>query len=516
MATVLSKLLGGRSDSLARSIRFIGVKARFPARTMAVSETADLKRRVMAAVGWAAVTKFVGQALNWVITLIVIRILTPEDYGLMALTAVFLGFFNALTEAGFADSIVQSNAIGDEALRSLFGFVLAANLGLFIVLGLAAYPIAWFYAEPRLILLLQVAGINFLLLAFCTIPQARLTKALDLRRLTRVDLVANLAGGGLTVLVLALAGAGVWALLGGMLVTTGMRVILLAAIMPYFPRPSFAVRGMRAIFSFGATRVIEQMTWFLYNSSDALIVGKALGNEALGVYSVALNIATLPVTKISGIKSIAFPTFALVQDQRDKAVAYLIKAVRLLGLFSFPIFFGMSSIAPEFVRVFLGPKWVDATIPLQLIAAVMVLRVPALVMPSFLHGLGHVRASLNNTILGLLIFPVAFLVGSHWGVVGVAAAWAVTYPIFFLQLVWHVSRVAEVAVVDLLNPLLLPGAAASIMYGIVVTTRLIMPDGLSPGFELAVLVVSGAAVYAVVLGCFGRQVLAEATALLRH
>jgi O-antigen/teichoic acid export membrane protein len=483
---------------------------------MAVSETADLKRRVMAAVGWAAVTKFAGQALNWVITLIVIRILTPEDYGLMALTMVFMGFFYALTEAGFADAIVQSDDIGEEALRSLFGFVLAANLGLFIALGLAAYPIAWFYKEPRLVLLLQVSGLSFLLLAFCTIPQAKLMKALDLKRLARVDLVSNLIG-GVAVLSSALAGGGVWALLGGMLVTTAARTGLLATMAPYFPRPRFAVRGMGAIFAFGATRTVEQVVSFFYNSADVMIIGRLLGREAVGIYSVAFHIATLPLTKLAGIiKPVAFPAFSLVQGRRDEAFAYLLKAVRLLSLMSFPVFFGLSAIAPEFVHVVLGANWIEATIPLQLIAAVMALRLPALTVPSFLQGLGHARASLSNTLLGAVIFPLAFVIGSRWGMVGVAVAWVVAYPLFFVRLIWQACRIVDASAAKIFETLLLPAAAATIMYAIVALARQSLAIGFDDAARLPLLVGIGGLSYGLVFAMFGRARLREAVSLVRR
>jgi O-antigen/teichoic acid export membrane protein len=476
----------------------------------------SLRSSVLRAVGWATGLRLVGQLLTWAMTLATIRFLHPQDYGLMAVATAVSGFLQSLSYVGFADAIVQNRRIGEDDLRNVFGLILLVNAGCMLLLCALARPMAWFYDEPRLVPLLLLASLMFVPIALQAIPRAVLEKQLDLRTVSRIELVSNVAGGCL-VLALAWAGAGVWSLLSGMLLTAFLRAAGFCAAAPNFPRPRFSLRNISDILRFGGLRTAENVIWSFYVNLDVFIIGKLLGSEILGVYSVSRNIAALPVDKLSAvIKPTAFPAFARVQHDRLEALGYLQKATRLLATLCFPVFFGIAATSPQIVGIVLGPKWAQATIPLTILAIAMALRPVGLLMPSFLIGIGEIVSSLHNTILGAVLFPVAFVIGSRWGLVGVCTAWLIAYPVQLLDLMRRVAVVTRTSIWSLVAPLVPPLAGAAFMYGVVRALNAGLPDHLGAWTSTAALIATGVLAYLLYAAVLMRPLVAEMIGLVRR
>jgi O-antigen/teichoic acid export membrane protein len=474
-----------------------------------------LRQQVMSALGWAAGMRLAGQLLTWGMTLVVVRILAPEDYGLMAITGAFLGLFQGLSQLGLGEAIVQRKSVDDEAMGRIFGLILSSNLVMLVLLSLAAYPIAAFYSDRRLVALVQVASLNFGLLAFMAIPQARLTKALAFRQISWIEFATSLLGSTI-VFLLAHFGAGVWSLMVGMIVANTARTVGLSICAPYLPRPRFGFVGLKGIISFGVLRTVEHLAWLTYTAADTFIVGRFVGQQALGLYSVAQSIALMPLSKIGAIISqISFPAFALVQEEQQLASSYLVKALRLLAICGFPVFLGLSSVAPEFVPVVLGPKWAESTIPLQLLAAIAPLRLFNPVVTSFLRAVGHLQISVRNTLFGLVMLPAAIAVGCHWGIVGASLAWLLTYPVFFGHVIVRTCRVVGLPLSHVIKAIGNPGVGAAVMYLVVYASRQAISDHVRAPVALGILIALGAATYAVYCMAFNRAAIAELWSLIR-
>ena len=150
--------------------------------------------------------------------------------------------------------------------------------------------------------------------------------------------------------------------------------------------------------------------------ADSFIAGKWLGKDLLGAYSVAMHLASLPNQRISAlIGQVAFPAFSRIQHDTRKVASHVLLGLRVLSMFSFPIFWGLSSVASEFVHVLLGPKWLASIIPLEIISLVMPLRTINTFVPNAIQGLGKFDVALKNVVLSFAIFVAAFMVGVQWG-----------------------------------------------------------------------------------------------------
>ena len=431
----------------------------------------DIRTKVLIALRWTTLSKFSGQLVSWAVTVYVIRILSPDDYGLMAMASVPIIFFYLLNSAGLDAVLVQKRDLSEHLRAQVFGIVILVNLLLFLVFLGAAPWIAAFYDEPRLTAIVRVLGFQFVLLAFETLPQSELERDIDFGRRSIVELVAMVAG-SLIALILARAGFGVWTLVWGSLATTAIRTAGLNLAQRSLCWPRFSLEGMKSDLRFGWSATVDRVLRFTFADSDRLIGGKLFGNVLLGYYAVANDLASLPINKLTGlINSIALPAFARAQLTPAGARSYLLTVTRLMSLLAFPFFLGMSSIAPELTALLLGPKWQAAAVPLQLLSLVMPLRMLMNAFQPFLWGVGRPDTSASTFLIGALTMPVAFVVGAQWGPVGLSVAWALVYPLVFLVSIAYAQSLTGVLVTDILGTMGRPILASLFMYAVVFTAK---------------------------------------------
>lgn len=479
-----------------------------------MADTAALREQVVRAVAWAAAARIAGQILNWLMTLTVVRFLRPADYGLMAITMAVTGFLAAMSYVGFADVLVQRRDEAGEHAREAFGLIIVANLLLLAILFAAAPLCAAFYHDPRLTPLLRVASLSFLLLAAGSVSRASLQRALALKQMSAIDMGANVLAGLMTIL-LAWRGFGVWSLLAGFLSAETLRMVGFWTLAPARHWPALPGRRQGGMLRAGTYRTAEHMAWYVSTQIDILLTGRLLGSGALGIYSLARTLASLPVDKLAMVvKPVGLPAFSRLQDDPEQAVFYLGKSMRVLALLSLPVFVGLSAVAPEFVGAVLGASWADAATPLAILALGMTTRPAGLFLSPFLLGFGHFRVSLINTVACTLLFAAAYTIGVRWGVNGVCVAAAIAYPIQFLFLVHRVTVVRAGCFRLLLHPLLRPGLAALLMYLAVRAAAWTLSPELSPQNRLALLVGVGMVAYALGSCLLCRDIIGELASLV--
>ncbi len=473
----------------------------------------DVGRKVLTALRWTASAKLVGQVLSWAMTLIVIRMLSPADYGLMAMAVVLPAFLYLANDFGLDVVLVQRLDQSDAMRRQVFGLVILVNLIFLAALFLAAPLVAAFFDQPKLTPVIRLLSVQFLFFIFDTLPRAKLERALEFRNLSLVSLAAALLG-GLSTLVLATLGLGVWALVYGRLLTVVATTVGLNLIAWCLCRPTFSLRGVRDHLSFGGLVTMNRLAWVVFEDADKVIGGKLLGQELLGLYAVAQHLATLPMTKTAGLlTSVAVPAFSHVQARLDDVRGYVLKAVRITSVLAFPIFFGIASTAPDLVGFLLGDTWRPVTPLLQILALVMPIRMVGTLLPAVLWGVGRPGVSATNLLIAALAMPAAFLVGAQWGVVGIALAWLLAYPPVFCIAVHRAHPAIGVGVTDFLSAMLWPAVAAVVMYAVVVSISRYTRGAGASYFSLLLLVLVGAIAYVSVLVAFDRARIREALAL---
>jgi O-antigen/teichoic acid export membrane protein len=473
-----------------------------------------LRSQIFSGLRWSGGVRLASQFFTWAVTLVVVRLLSPQDYGLLSMAMVFVGFLTIVAEFGLGPAIVQKKHITDAELRKVFGLVLCIHAVLCVGLALAAPLIASLFAEPRLTLLVRALALVFIISAFQVMPNALLQRRMEFRRRSLNDFVATILG-SLTTLVGAMLGWAVWALVAGSFVTQLWKSAGLNVIMPYARWPDLRLGGVRQLLVFGGHLSVANVLWFVFTQADVVIGGRWLGKELLGFYTVASHLASLPNQRVSGIiNQVAFPAFARMQNDVARVSANVLKGVRILGFVSFPILWGLGSIAPEFVSVVLGDKWQPAVGTLMILAAIMPLRMIANFVPNALQGIGRSDIVLQTVAFATVVAPLCFFIGVHWGLVGLSLGWVAAVPLIFLFSMGRGLPTLGLGMPALLRAMLRPAAAGVIMVLTVTFARFLLAPWISGPWLLLVLCATGVASYILGSLAVNREGVHEAKALL--
>ena len=314
---------------------------------------------------------------------------------------------------------------------------------------------------------------------------------------------------------LALAGLGVWSLVAGSLLSVVLGTIGINMLHPFLRLPSFAFSGLKNLFAFGGYVAVSRILLYLYLQADTIIGGRVLGKEQIGYYSVGMHLASLPMQRVSAIlNDVVFPAFAHIQDEPARVARHVLQAIRLMSLCAFPVFWGIGSVAPEIVRVLLGDKWEPAILPLELLAIVMPVRMIGQLMPPTLQGVGEAALAARNQLVVCVAMIAAFLVGVHYGIVGLSIAWLAIFPLTFLANLRTWLPVLGLRAAQLLGAMLRPAIAGAGMFAAVMAARTLgVPGGLS---GLATLMLVGALSYAALSLMINREGLRDIRSMVRR
>ncbi len=472
-----------------------------------------LRTQVVNALRASASARIVGQVVNWSITLFVMRILVPDDYGLVAMLSLILMFLSMIGDMGFDSSIVQSKTLSTLEVRQIFGAAVTVNGSIFAALMLCAPGIALFFGEPRLADMTRVAALGFIASAASPIYNGLLQRDMRFRTSARIEIFSGVVGNVAT-LGLALAGYGAWALILGPLIATPVKAGLLMVSASAWYWPSFELRGTRRLWRFGGNVLASRVIWYWSSQVDILIAGKMLGKEALGFYSVAVHLATLPMQRASGmINGVAFAAFSKIQND-PTAVAYNTRlGIRLMAFVMFPLLWGIAAVAPELVHLAIGPAWEPAILPMTLVALTIPFRMIGSIISTTIMSMGRVDIALVTTVIGACIAPPIFLIGARYGIVGLGIAWLVVTPILFLLNMFRALPILGLSLAGVVTEVWRPMTVSTIMFVVVEALRQWLP-GLPDSAAFAFFVVTGALVYCAGTWLLNRAASVEALTLL--
>ncbi|KTE02853.1 lipopolysaccharide biosynthesis protein [Sphingopyxis sp. H115] len=471
--------------------------------------------RVRSAVIWRSGSQILAQIITWASTLLVIRLLDPSDYGLFAMTQVVLAFLAFLNGWGFASALVQSDSIDPFRIRQAFGLLLLLN-GLLAAIQFFGAPIAAaYYGQPMVADLLRVQALLFLATPFIALPEVMMSRALDFRRQAVVNLVAALAGAS-TALACALAGYGVWTLVYAPLAMFWTRAIGLTLVARLLVWPSFNFKGCGQIIGFGSAVLFSQLFWLVQSQSDIFIAGGRFEPHALGLYAEALFLAQIFMAKfVPPLNEVAFPAYARIKTEMAAVRWSFLKTVRVLMLVAAPFYCGLAVVAAPMVETLFGAKWLGMVPYIQLLSLALIMMTVQILFAPVTNALGKPSISMFTAMSGAVLFPVAFLVGAEWGLIGMAWAWLVAAPLLLLATARLSAPLIGVTLWDIARAML-PGLAPALVMAIGVgfAAQAIAPLGLAAPVRLAALVALGVALYGALLWLLERDAIDEMVRLV--
>jgi O-antigen/teichoic acid export membrane protein len=442
--------------------------------------------------------------VQWASTFLVIRILSPSDYGLFAMAGTVMAFLNMLNGYGLASGLVQQKEITERQVRQLFGMLIVVNVTLGLVQVALAPLASAYYRQPELASVLRVQALIFLSTPFMALPQALLSRAMDFRLQARVNILSSLAGAGMA-LVGAFSGWGVWTLVIAPMALFATRAIGMTIAARSLILPLFDFRGA----------ITSQLFWFLQSQVDVFIAGRHLDVHDLGIYTTSLFLAQIFVAKfVPPLNEVAFSAYARIQHDRAATAAAFVKGVRMVMLAALPFYFGLAVTAEPLVLVMLGEKWTEATPIVRLLALAMPMMTLQVLFSPACDALGRPGIGVSNGAAGSLILAVGFLFGVQWGVLGLTAAWIACYPLYLAISCWRSLPVIGARARDVASAVVPPLLAAAGMASVV--WLIDQAVDLAPVGRLAVLVMVGGTAYAGFLIIFARSLVRETIALVRN
>lgn len=391
-------------------------------------------RQLIGGVAWTAAARLTSQLVTWAATLIVARLLAPADYGIVAGATVYMGLVAILTEFGLATAVVSQRNLSASAIAQLGGFslVLGATAWLITILAAPALSDAMRIRELRVIL--PVLGVGTVLSSINSLPFAMLQKDLRFRDLANIELIRTVVGTS-TLLILALNDFGFWALVLNEVVSVAAITIVLRRKVAYrLSLPRFA--EIRSSLKISRDVLLARGAWYTYSNADFAVIGRALGKQALGDYSMAWTLTTMPSQKIAGlIMNVTTGVFASVQNEPEELQRYFKRIAQVLAMVQWPATIGLALVAPELVLVLLGPRWTGAIPIIQALALATATRALGPLCSQVLLARLRSTVELRYTALSAIILPIGFLIGSRFGAVGVAMSWSIlSLPLVVLQL----------------------------------------------------------------------------------
>ena len=391
----------------------------------------ELKKKVIHSILWSGSLRYLGQVITWGVTLVVIRLLTPSDYGLMAMAGVIINFLTLISEFGLGVAIVQHKCLEKKDISIVFGFLILAHSILALILFLIAPVAAAFYSEPKLTRIIQILCLNFILMCLYLIPQAILARNMDFRSKSLIELIAALASSGIT-LILALDSWGVWALVWGSLTMHFSLVIGFNIVSHSNVLPNFSIRGLRQFIRFGSFIAGSRLLWYVYEKTDLLIGGKFLGKEILGSYAIALELSSVPLEKVLPVvNQVALSAYSRIQTDITSVRSHFLSATKMVALCVTPAYGGLIALAPELVDTLFGDKWKSVVFPLQLLCVIMPLRCFYSLFSPALVGINRPDIVFKNVAVASLLMPLAYLTGVHWGIDGLCLSWIFGFIVVF-------------------------------------------------------------------------------------
>jgi len=474
----------------------------------------ELAGQVRRAVIWRSGSQIVAQTVAWSSTFLVIRLLDPSDYGLFAMTQVILVLLNLLNGYGLASALVRAKEVDDREVRQVMGLLMLLNGALAVAQFAAAPLIAAYYRQPMVADLLRVQCLLYFATPFIALPQALLSRGMDFRRPAQVRLVSALAG-AITALACAYAGWGVWTLVAAPMVMFWCEAAGMSWAAGGIVRPLFRFDGAGEHVRYGGTMMLVQFFWFLQSQADVFIAGRVLDPHHLGLYTTALLLTQMLATKfVPPLNEVAFAAYARMGGERDAMGASFVRTARVILLVVCPAYAGLAVTARPLVSVVLGAKWIEAAAVVPILALAMPLLTLQVLFAPATNALGRPGVALRASIAGGLVLPIAFLVGIHWGVIGLSWAW-VGGMVLLLAATATLSLPAIGVGPGRLLRAVAPGVlAAAAMAAIVVAMDRALPP-LGDLARLAALVAVGAGSYLALLAIGAPRALGDARALIR-
>lgn len=375
---------------------------------------------------WNAVSQFGTQGINFVVIIILARLLGPKDFGLVGMVSVITSFLGYFTECGLLPSLIQKREADELDCNTVFWCTVFFSVTLYVSVYLAAPVIGLFYGDDRLVVITRVLFLNFLVAPLGFIPEVLEVKKLKYDKITLADLSGAFLS-GVVGIGMAISGYGVWSLVWQQISLVLFRGIVLALTVGWYPRFYFSYVRLKQLFNFGAHYTIRNIMFYLSENIDYLLVGKLLGPTALGIYTLAFRMSKYLFLKLWGVfGKMLFPAFNSFKDDLPRVRRNYLKVSVLGGFVLIPLFIWFFFSLDSLVPIVMGKQWLQTVPVVRVFILYLLFASISYADDALMIALGQIK-TLNAmkllSALGLLVF--GYIMIQRMGIIGMAMAYTV-------------------------------------------------------------------------------------------
>jgi O-antigen/teichoic acid export membrane protein len=327
----------------------------------------SLKKKTAKGVLWSSIERFSVQGIMFVVMIIMARLLTPNDYGLVGMLSVFIAISQSLIDSGFSQALIRKQDRTEVDNSTVFYFNIVVGIVLYLILFVCAPLISDFYNEPELTQVMRVVGIVLILNSLCIVQRALLTVNLNFRVQAKASLSAALIS-GIVGIATAYNGMGVWAIVFQQLTNYVINSALLWYFSKWAPKLVYSWKSFKELFSFGSKLLASGLIDTFYTNMYQLVIGKVFSASALGYYTRAHQFGSFPSSNITGIlQRVTYPVLCTIQDDDSRLASVYRRFLRVSAFVVFPLMMGLSAVARPTILVLLKDQWLFAATLLQIL-----------------------------------------------------------------------------------------------------------------------------------------------------
>ncbi|QOR76695.1 MAG: MOP flippase family protein [Thermoflavifilum sp.] len=456
----------------------------------------NLRHHTIKGVAWNTLGRISNQVLQFGLSVILMRLLQPADYGLLAMAWVVIGFAGIFNEFGFGSAIVQRQDIDAQHLSSVFWINIAIGAGFTLLFFMTAGWMANFFHTAGLKPVMQWLSFSFLIGGLGIVPGALLQKQMRFDLINQISVATTFLSGCIGV-YMAYRGYGVMSLVAQSLSNSLIGLPLMFIASRWKPRLVLSWKHVRQLFSFSAYLTGFNVINYWARRSDDLLIGKFMGSTSLGIYSRAYALMLLPITQvISMVSGVMFPALSSIQHDKQRIKSIYIRVIQVIAFFSFPMMLGLVATADHFMLGIFGPKWAGVIPLIRILAFVGVLQCIG-------NPTGWIYLSQGKTnwmfwwgVFGSGSVVVAIIVGVWMGSI-YTVAWAylfinilLSYPVVAIP-----GRLIGMKWIEVYRPLLPTFLISASMAIIVYFAGMALPAAWPAIWKLVIQVMLGAGIY---------------------
>jgi len=382
----------------------------------------SLTDKTISGLNWNFISNYSNAIISLAVGVVLARLLTPKDFGLIGMVVVFTGLADLFATLGMAQSIIRIKGLTENHIRVATTLTIISSILIFFLFYFIAPVIASFYNEQRLISIIRVLSILFLIKGINTVSYGQLQKNLDFKSIMVISIGSSISYGVMSS-ILAIFGLGVWSLVYGKITSAFVALFFTSKKYPANLKFLLSKKELRQLAGFGSGVSLSRIIQYGASNVDYLVIGKFLNPYQLGLYTKAFHMMTDTITKITGgIYTVLFPAFAAVQNEPEKLRKAYFRVIRTLSYFVFPVFATMIVTAEYIIKGLYGVTWAGTITAFQILAVGGILRLTTIYSGSIAHATGRVFKEARQQFGYFLILGGCALFAVRFGIEGVAVA----------------------------------------------------------------------------------------------